>query len=88
MIRYWLEFDFNDYMGSIPAGLHLGCGITAFSSEHALALLKSKVFKDEVLPRISKCISNVNIKTLNQGHIVSNMKPPVYIGIWFPLGYD
>ena len=88
MIRYWFEFDFNSYKGAIPAGLHLGCGVTAFSSEHALALLKSKVFKDEVLPKITECINNVDINILDQGHVISNMKAPVYIGIWFPIGYD
>ena len=88
MIRYWFEFNFNDYMGAIPPGLHLGCGVTAFSSEHALVLLKSKVFKDEVLPKITRCINNVDINFWDQGHVIFNMKPLVYIAIWFPLGYD
>lgn len=78
MIRYWFEFNFNDYMGAIPPELHLGCGVTAFSSEHALSLLKSKVFKDKVVPEITKCINNVDINTLDQGHVLPNMPPCLY----------
>ena len=75
MIRYWFEFNFNDYMGAIPPGLHWGCGLTAFSYDHALTLLKSKVFKHDVLPKICKCVKEVNINTLDQAHVIRNMSP-------------
>lgn len=88
MVRYWCEFDFNNYKGAIPPGLLLGCGITALSNEHALVLLKSKVFKHDVLPKISSCLENVHIRALDQLHVVPNMKAPIYIGVWFPIGYD
>jgi len=45
MISYRFEFDFDDYGGAFPPGLYLGCGLTAFNSEHALELLKSEVLK-------------------------------------------
>lgn len=88
MIRYWFEFDFNDYENNIPPGVYYGCGITAYNLEEALSLLRNKVFKKEDLPKITKTIENIDINELDHGKIIPNMRAPVYEGIWFPLGYE
>jgi hypothetical protein len=88
MIRFWFEFDFNEYENEIPPGLFRGCGNTAYNQDQAISFLQNRVFKDVDLPRISKCIENVDIRLLDQGHVIPNMKVPLYIGIWFPLGYE
>jgi hypothetical protein len=31
---------------------------------------------------------NLDIRTLDQGHVIPNMKDPTLRGVWFPLGYD
>lgn len=88
MIRYWFKFDFTNYADIIPYGAYLGCGITAANYEQAMLLLKTKVFYDVELPNIIECIENVDIRTLDQGHVIPNMRAPIYFGIWYPLGYD
>ncbi len=88
MIRYWFQFDFREYEMSIPfGGVVFGCGVTDYDYNHALSLLKNKVFKNETLPKIIKVIENVDISKLDEGIVIPNMSPPIYIGVWFPLGY-
>ena len=48
LVRYW--FLFEPHLSLSP--LNLGCGVSAYGYEDALALLNEKVFKDGVLPRI------------------------------------
>jgi len=88
MTRYWFEFDFKDYPDNIPPGAYYGCGITAYNCDQAMLLLKNKVFKNKDLPKIFKLLENVDVSTLDQGVVIPNMRPPSYIGIWFPLGYE
>ena len=40
------------------------------------------------MPIIKRMIENVDIRELDQGHVVPNMKPPNWRGVWFPLGYN
>ncbi|KAA5533741.1 hypothetical protein F0919_14510 [Taibaiella lutea] len=88
MTRYWFEFDFNTYEKKIPPGLCYGCGITARDYNHAISLLKDKIFLDKNMPPISKCIENVDINTLDESKVIPNMTPPIYMGIWFPMRYQ
>ena len=80
--RYWFRFE------SLPYDvLNLGCGVTALDLEDAKSLLGQSVFKDRNWPQIVEVIENVDISTLDQGHVVPNMEPPVWRGVWFPKGY-
>ncbi len=88
MTRYWFEFDFTDYIGEIPSGVYLGCGVTAYNYSQAMSIIKNKIFNNMELPKISKSIENVDIRELDQGHVIPNMSAPIYIGIWFPIGYQ
>ena len=88
MVRYWFEFDFEDYKDNIPAGVYYGCGITTSNYNQAILLLKNKVFINKEFPKILRFIENVDINILDQGKIIPNMRAPIYIGIWFPLGYE
>lgn len=83
--RYWLEFDEN---ADIPSVVRLGCGVTAVDAADALKLVQSKIFRDEPLPKISNLIEDVDISTLDHGHVTPNMATPTNHGIWFPKGYD
>ncbi len=69
LTRYW--FSNND---------NLGYGVTAFSVEDANSLLKrASLETDDQHP-----ISDIDIRTLDQGHVIPNMGPPNIRGIWFP----
>jgi hypothetical protein len=83
MIRYWFEFENN-----VPYGMKIGCGVTAYSYSDALNILKDKVFKDSSQFQIKRVIEDVDVSTLDPGHVLPNMSPPNLRGIWFPQGYN
>jgi hypothetical protein len=87
MKRFWFVFDFMNYR-TIPPGLVIGCGITAINYSDAISLLEQIVFKGAEFPPIREVIEDVNIDTLDSGHVLPNMNPPNIRGIWFPKGYE
>lgn len=88
MIRYWFEFDITlADIHNIPSGILIGCGITAYNFDDATKLLKEVVFKEHVMPGIKRMIADVDIRTLDQGHVIPNMTSPVARGVWFPMGW-
>ncbi|MDE1461026.1 hypothetical protein [Spartinivicinus poritis] len=84
--RFWFRFDFKLDDGS-PPGLLMGCGVTAYNYDDALELLKSKVFKD-IVPPPKSVEEDVDVSTLDTGHVLPNMGNVTVRGIWFPLGYE
>ena len=90
--RYWFEFhkDLNseEYMqryGYLPAGP--GIGVTAYSREDAILLIRRWVAKDgKELPEITKCIENVDVSTLfpSGTPFGIGLGCPVWRGLWFP----
>jgi hypothetical protein len=81
--RFW--FTFEEFPESTP--LNLGCGVTAYEYEDALALLREHVFRISAMPKIAKCIEDVDVRGLDQSHVVPNMGLVTDRGIWFPQGY-
>ena len=84
-IRFWFEFFPNKTIG-LPPGIRIGCGVTAYSLDHAKRILEDQVFNGP-LPNVSRITENIDINDLDPGHVLPNMGPPNRIGIWFPLGY-
>ena len=87
MIRYWFKFEIDTAFG-FPPGIGIGCGVTAYDYSDALKLLDEKIFNTIARPPFAKIVENVDIRTLDQGHVIPNMNPPNYRGVWFPLGYE
>lgn len=78
--RYWITFV-------RPHGPRLGVGVTGYSRDDALAILRQKMFEGTVLPEVEKWEDDVDVRSLDQGHVIPNMMPPNQRGIWFPMGY-
>lgn len=78
--RYWFHFaPTND-----PSILNLGCGITAYDESDA-----RRIFEAEVVPlfgsRIILAVTNdIDVSTLDAGHVRPNMGDPSKRGAWFP----
>ena len=71
----------------MPRAINLGCGVTAYGYDDALALLREKVFTDGVLPRILEFNEDdIDISLLDHEHVRPNMENPISRGIWFPMG--
>jgi hypothetical protein len=85
--RYWITFDFKsaDYS---PPGTLVGCGVTAHSYEDAMELIKEKVFKGNKMPMVNSAVENVDVSSLDPGHVLPNIGNVFRRGIWYPLGYE
>lgn len=84
LTRYWFRFkDLSPF-----SRLALGCGITAFDQDDAMAILREQVFKKlDLYPQVGEILSNVDIRQLDQKHVIPNMEPPNWRGVWFPRGF-
>ena len=87
LIRYWFEFDIASAFG-YPLGIGYGCGVTAYGFEDAVNIIDEKIFKSVKRPNFKLIKENIDVSTLDQGHVIPNMKHPLARGVWFPLGYD
>ncbi len=80
--RYWFEFE-DVYLSVVG----LGCGVTAYSEEDARSLLAETVFRDVAFPPIRRVVEDVDVSTLDAGHVLPNMLEPTSRGVWFPAGH-
>lgn len=85
--RFWFEFEFKEDEIA-PGGLGYGCGVTAFDLSDAMSLLQARVFRERPIPQVRDLVEDVDVSTLDPGHVLPNMTPPNIRGVWFPLGYD
>lgn len=72
LIRFWFETR-KGY----------GIGVTAFSLADAEFLIEQANLNNEY--EILKVTENIDIQTLDQGHVIPNMRPPNFRGVWFPM---
>jgi hypothetical protein len=74
LTRYWFKTKTG-----------LGFGVTAFSLEDAKALVAERARELQREYEILEIVENVDIRELDQGHVVPNMNPPNLRGVWFPM---
>ncbi len=55
-------------------------GVTAFSEADALAILAHVVFNAEAMPEVLEVRGDVDVRDLDQGHVLPNMAPPNWRG--------
>ena len=75
--RYWF-----------PVPGHWGIGVTAYTRAEAIELATKAA--DRLTWRIDPqtAIEDVDVRDLDQNHIVPNMGVVTWLGIWFPNGID
>jgi len=80
LIRFWITFD------EPPARWWTGTsvGVTAWDLDDALGLVAAAMERDGALPSVSSVVENVDVSTLDAGHVLPNMHPPSWRGVWFP----
>lgn len=59
-----------------------GVGVTAYSVEDARTLIANELTLSST--DINGVVEDVDIQTLDKGHVIPNMGPPDIRGIWFP----
>jgi hypothetical protein len=82
--RYWFKFG---NLGKFDR-LYFGCGITAYDYDDAMTILRERVFHGGLVPQPDSAIEDVDVSTLDAGHVLPNMDVPIYRGVWFPKGYN
>ena len=51
-------------------------------------LIRQRLVHGNALPCIRRIIPDVDVSTLDAGHILPDMAPPNRRGIWFPMGTE
>ena len=85
--RFWIAFVPGDQR-VFAAGVGLGCGVTAFDVPDALAIVALDVFGGAAVPEVARVVEDVDVSTLDAGHVLPNMSPPNARGVWFPAAYS
>ncbi|TKR33562.1 hypothetical protein FCE95_04510 [Luteimonas gilva] len=80
---FW--FKFRNPPTHSPLGL--GCGITAYDHSDALSIFEEKVQSIYPQLQITEAIEDVDIRSLDAGHVLPNMGLVTNRGIWFPLAF-
>ena len=78
LTAFWIEFG---------DGLANKYGVTAYSLDDAINLLKEKPFHKQVMPPVLSYKRNIKFSELDQNHVVPNMGPISERGVWFPISY-
>jgi hypothetical protein len=81
LIRYWVEVQLPD--GLLQSRYF---GVTAYSLDDALSLLQAcAAYTLPTPPVVVHAVPNVDVSTLDAGHVLPNMVPPNKRGVWFPI---
>ena len=83
---FWIEFDYSPEQQP-PVGTRFGVGVTAIDRRDALRLVAHRVFGDGPLPPVKEIRENVDVSSLDEGHVLRNIGPLHVRGVWFPRGY-
>ncbi len=81
--KYWFEFELPPSMTG-TASYGPGCGVTAFSYEDAVTLIKERLFNGGEVPPVRHYIEDVDVSTLDAERVRPNMDIPFFRGVWFP----
>ena len=79
LTTFWLTFPKDDHL---PQGI----GVTAYNEEDVYILLNEQgwLWHEEAQ---EVCIKhNIQINELDQNHVVNNMGPMQFRGVWYPCG--
>ena len=63
----------------------LGIGVTAPSEGSAEQLARDAAERLSLNFEVLEVIADVDIRTLDQDHVIPNMGPPSVQGVWFPM---
>ena len=63
---------------------HLGFGVTAYSIEDAKSLVHDAARRIGWSCEVIEIVEDIDVRELDQNHVVSNMELPNFRGVWFP----
>lgn len=79
--RYWITFERSASLSF----LDLGCGVTAFNRQDALALVERVLGGlGATMPALAEIREGVTFQDLEQNHVAPNIGNMSMRGVWFP----
>lgn len=63
----------------------LGFGVTAYSIEDARSLVDEAARRIGSGCEVVEIVADVDVRQLDQEHVIPNMGPPSLRGVWFPF---
>jgi hypothetical protein len=63
-----------------------GVGVTGRDERECREIMRARIFDGRALPKVNRVVADVDVSTLGE-HVLANMEPPIWRGIWFPMGY-
>ena len=80
--RYWFRWDGEPR--ELPPGAVPGYGVTGVDGRDAEALLSTALLGGAPLPAGADVIENVDVRDLDESHVLPNMGDPGDRGVWYP----
>ena len=74
LVRFWCKSE-----------RRFGVGITAYSREDADQILAETIDYYALDVEIYDVVTNIDIRNLDQNHVLPNMNPSNKRGVWFPM---
>ena len=71
--RFWFDSETD-----------LGIGVTAYDRDDAETIVRANQIAMSFKPNFRKCVEDVDVNDLDQGHVIPNIGIVVDRGIWFP----
>jgi hypothetical protein len=68
-----------------PVPGHLGIGVTAYSPAEAEALARDVATHMGWTFEANGVMEDVDVRQLDQNHVVPNMGPVTFHGVWYPM---
>lgn len=84
--KYWIRMRIS-ISDDAPPGILLGIGVTAYSRDDAIGIVREKVFHCGAMPEILQFTEDVPMSSLDSSHVLPNIGNHLVEGVWFPLGY-
>ncbi len=81
--RFWIEFENAPKFS--PLGI--GMGITCENIRIALAMADTAIKNRGLVLNVRSIAEDIDVRTLDQTHVVPNMGVVSNRGVWFPMGY-
>lgn len=75
-------FWISKFIGYVLSRTNIYTGRYIYNYDDAIKILDEKIFVTTRRPPFKRVVEDVDICTLDQGHVIPNMKPPIYRGVW------
>jgi len=87
--RFWFRFDLPPIGDKQPhswLNLRLGCGVTGYNEADCRTIIEVEILGSDPWPPVIEITPDIDVSKLDAGHVLPNLEPPNWRGIWFPRG--